>query len=292
MKTNKLVSVIVLNYNGKDMTIKFLESLKKTKFLDYETILVDNGSIDGCAEHVKEHFPYVKVIKNTENLGYAGGMNVGIKVSRGNYVVLMNNDMKVYPDWLGELVKVSKSDKRIGVVVPMLMQNKNIIQRVGYIENGGLLLKFRALGKGEVNNGQYKDVIEINHGNGLIKQEVFDKIGLLDEKFFVYWEETDFCYRARKAGYKVVAAPTSKVWHKGSGTMNRKSYDVIFHKHKNRIRFIMNNLGFFRKLINIPLTLFYYIWETILATYKRDFITVKAVKDSIIWNVQNFKDYI
>lgn len=291
MKNDPLVSVIVLNYNGKEMTVQFLESLKGTKFSNYETILVDNGSTDGTVGHIAENFPYVKIVKNKENLGVTGGMNTGIRVSKGKYVCLMNNDMKVYPDWLGELVKVADSDEKIGIVVPMLMNDDKNIERIGYVENGSLLLRFKTLGRNEVDNGQFPQVIELAHGNGLVKKEVFEKVGLLDEKFFGYWDELDFCYRVKRFGYKTVAATKSKVWNKGSGTFKPNSYLVIFHKHKNRIMFIVKNLGLFRKILNLSFTLIYYFWEIVHSTYKKDFVRVKAIRDGIAWDIKYYKDY-
>ena len=291
MENDPLVSVVVLNYNGKDMTVKFLESLKETKFSDYETILVDNGSTDRTAEHVAESFPNVKIVKNKENLGVTGGMNTGIRVSRGKYVCLMNNDMKVYPDWLGELVKVADSDEKIGIVVPMLMNDDKTIKLIGYIENSGLLLRFKVLGQGEVDNGQFPEVIELAHGNGLVKRDVFEKAGLLDEKFFGYWDELDFCYRARRFGYKTVAATKSKVWTKGSGTFKPNSYRVIFLKHKNRVMFIAKNLGLFRKTLNLSFTLIYYLLELVHSVYKKDFVKAKAIRDGLAWDIKYYKDY-
>lgn len=291
MGNDPLISVIVLNYNGKDMTAKFLESLKSTKFSDYETILVDNGSTDGTAEYVAENFPYVKIVKNKENLGVPGGMNAGIRISRGKYVCLMNNDMKVYPDWLGELLKAAESDEKIGIVVPMLMNDEKNIQTIGYVENGSLLLRFKRLGVGEVDNGQLPDIIELSHGNGLVKKEVLENAGFLDEKFFGYWDELDFCYRARRFGYKTVAATKSKVWNKGGGTFKKNSYIVIFHKHKNRIMFIVKNMGLFRKLLNLSFTLIYYLWEIVPAIYKKDFVTINAIRDGLAWNIKYYKDY-
>ena len=292
MVDDPLISVIVLNYNGKDMTVKFLESLKATKFSDYETILVDNGSTDGTVEYVAENFPYVKIVKNKENLGVTGGMNVGIRVSKGKYICLMGNDTKPYPDWLGELVKVAESDEKIGIVVPMLMDDDKTIQMIGYVKNGRLLLRFRRLGAGKVDNGQLPDVIELSHGYGLVKRDVLEKVGLLDEKFFGYWDELDFCYRARRFGYKTVAATKSKIWNRSSsGTFKQNSYIVIFHKHKNRIMFIVKNMGPFRRLLNLSFTLIYYLWEIVPAIYKKDFVTINAIRDGVAWGIKYYKDY-
>lgn len=292
-----LVSLIILNYNGKDDTIEFLQSLKRTDYPNYEIIVVDNASTDGSVEAIRNKFPKVKIVKNKKNLGFAGGMNSGIRKSKGKYVVISDNDRYVsQKEWLSLLVDVAESDGKIGIVVPMFLYYRtNIIQSIGQVAPN-ILTKITSvtflLGLGEKDKGQFSKIIDIAAGNGLIKREVLEKIGLFDEKMFRYFEETDLCYRAKKIGYRVVSEPRSKMWHKGSATINAKSYLSIYENYKNKLRFILKNYGPFTKSLAIGFNLFYYTYLIMsYALTNRPHLS-KGIIDGIMWNCKNWKDYI
>lgn len=289
----KKVSVIVLTYNGKDMTVRLLESLAKTNFTDYETVLVDNASTDGCEEYVREHFPYVRIIRNDKNLGYAGGMNVGIKTVSGKYVVLLNNDMLVDPNWLDELVKVAESDEKIGIVGGSLTSEEIDFERLGYLESNGVLLKLKPLDipKNKL-DANFPDMVQVDNTVGLIKKVVLDDIGMFDEKYFFYWEEVDLCYRAKMAGYKIVAASKSKIWHGGGMTIKKMPYMKTFHYNKNKIRFILKNLNLPRKFINVPVTISQQLLKGMEYMLRGDTKNCFAIIKGIFWNIRNFGDYV
>ena len=297
MKTQRqpFVSVIVLNYNGKENTLKLLHSLQKTIYPNYEIIVVDNGSTDGSVEAIRKKDCSIVIVENTKNLGYSGGMNAGIRNSRGEHVVLLNNDMVVHhPNWLSELVKIANQDREIGVVGPMLLEYAmpEKIQQVGSVlSNWFLIGAWVPIGAGQKDCGQYSKPIEVTWTNGLIKRIVIERIGMLDEKMFAYWEEVDFCFRAKKAGFKIIVTPKSKIWHTGSATIKKRTFFVIYEFYKNRLRYILKNYGRLHKIVAIAFNLLYYLARILFFLVKGEGKRSIAVLDAIRWNIKKRKDY-
>lgn len=292
MKKEPLVSLVIPSYNGKDLAVGLIESVKKVTYKNFEIILVDNGSVDGTYEHVKKYYPYVKAVKIEKNRGFAGGMNFGIKHSKGDYIVVMNNDMTVRPNWLTELVKVGESDKTIGIAGSAYTEKNIGFVRLGYKESGKIILNFKPVDVHKEKLDELPNVIEVDNTFGLTRKEVLNKIGLFDEKYFIYWEEVDLCYRARKAGYQVVATPRATVYHAGSQTMKKFSYLKTLHYNKNKIRFILKNLSFTRKVVNLPLILVQYLIKSLFYLVKGNLPHSLAMLQAIFWNIKNFKDYL
>lgn len=217
------VSIIILNWNGLEDTIECLESLKRITYPNYEVIVVDNGSKGNDARVLQERFgDYANIIQNDRNYGYTGGNNIGIRHALDNsspdYFLILNNDIVVAPDFLTEMVRVAEDDDSIGILGPKIYYYDfpKTIQsagcRVSMIRGISTII-----GNKEIDNGQYDTVQEAGHVMGcclLIKREVVEKIGLFDESYFCYWDETDYCTRARKAGYKVIYVPKARMWHK------------------------------------------------------------------------------
>jgi GT2 family glycosyltransferase len=221
MKSPK-VSIIILNWNGLEDTIECLESLKKVTYANYETIVVDNRSDGDDVRILRERFgDYIHVIDNDKNYGFAEGNNIGMRyvLKRGtDYVLLLNNDTTVAPDFLDEMIRVGESDEKIGVLGPKiyLYDKPNVIWEAGGKINwwlGAIVV----LGEKQVDVGQYDKVAERDLLSGaalLIKANLLNRISLLDPSFFFGYEDYDFCIRARRAGFKVVYVPKAKVWHK------------------------------------------------------------------------------
>lgn len=223
------VSIIVLNWNGKEDTIECFESLKHITYPNYEILLVDNGSTDDSIEFFREYYKNTIIISNGKNLGFAEGNNVAIRkaINKGtDYVLLLNNDTVVDPSFLDELIDVAESDKKIGIVGPTIY-NYNSLK----IQSAGLYFQWdkgkgRRLRYNEIDKGDFDHIIEVDYVSGcalLAKRELIEKIGYLNKYYFAYWEETEWCIRARKQLYKVLYAPKSKIWHKGGCTSIRKS---------------------------------------------------------------------
>jgi len=238
------VSIIILNWNGKDDTIECLESLKHITYPNYEVVLVDNGSVDGSVECFRKLYPKIEMIKNKENLGFAEGNNVALKevVAKGSdYCLLLNNDTVVDPNFLFKLVEVAENDEQIGIVGPTVFYYKN---REQIQSAGGKICWKRGLAPHYTNIDYTKEIngtrdVDYIMGCALLaKTKLFRDIGYLKRNYFAYWEETDWCVRAHKAGYKIVHVPSSKIWHKGGSTSKKTSGFFEYHMARNMFWFM------------------------------------------------------
>jgi hypothetical protein len=218
------VFIVVLTWNGKDLTLDCLESLEKLDYPRLYIIVVDNGSTDGTAEAVKGRYgDRVDLVRNDANLGFAGGNNVGIDhaLRQGaDFVLLLNNDTVVDPDLVGNLLAAMLPSPRIGITGPKIYFHDSP-DRIWFAGGEVHLCKgiTRHRGIREKDRGQYDEPIETDFITGcamMVKREVFSAIGKLDESYPAYFEDTDFCMRARRAGFLVVYAPGGRVWHKVS----------------------------------------------------------------------------
>ena len=238
-----LVSIIILNWNGKKDTIECLDSLKQITYPNYVIILVDNGSTDGSVECFKKRYPEIEIIENKENLGFAEGNNIAIRAAitrNAKYIFMLNNDTVVEPNILNYLEKVLEMDPIIGIAGPTVYhyKEKSLIQSAG-----GTIIwsKGRAPSltyKQDVSRNKLKDVVYVAGCSLLAKAELFQKIGYLNNNYFAYWEETDWCVRAKKAGYRIVHVPVAKIWHKGGSTTKKTSGFYEYHMTRNMFWFM------------------------------------------------------
>lgn len=256
------VSLIILNWNARSMTQEELENVAKldTKGLEATCIVVDNGSTDNSKDVLSKYtLPNMKYkfIETGDNLGYAGGNNFGLRYSfkEGfNYMILLNNDVILPKDILTKLVDIARKDPKIGLLAPKMYfakgyefhrerYKKEDLGKViwyagGFIDWDNVYSDHR--GVDEVDRGQYNRQEEIETANGaclLIRNEVIDDIGYLRDKYFMYWEDADFCIRAKKAGWKVVYTPKTKLWHKVSASSGIGSQLNDYFLTRNRLDF-------------------------------------------------------
>jgi len=218
-------SIIVVNHNGGSLIARCIESV--VRFTDdFELILVDNSSTDGSDLAIADVHPETVILKNRTNLGFSRASNMGILHAKGPWIVLLNPDTIVTPNWLANLSECMKSSPRHGLATPTLMSPNHAI-----IDESGLTFDFstgstRGRGAGGVDNGQFnvREWIRLcSFACTMIKRDVFKEIGLLDEKMFLYYEDVDFCLRARIAGWKVMYCPESLVYHTRGGLTPRSS---------------------------------------------------------------------
>jgi len=238
MNAAPLLSVIIPNWNGKKFLVECIDSLREQTFRDFETILVDNGSTDGSAELVKERYGgFLRIIRNSKNLGFTGGNNIGIQAAKGEFIVLLNNDTWTEPTWLEELVKAIGPDPQVGMWASKVYSyfRRNQIEAVGeLIYRDGLN---RARGQYEHDRGQYEAVEEIFFPpgcGGMYRKRVFDEVGLFDEDFFAYGDDAEIGIRARLAGWRCFYVPKAILYHKNSGSTAPYSPLKAFYVERNR----------------------------------------------------------
>lgn len=236
----KKVFVIVLNWNGKKNTIACIRSLTQmaTKDIALSIVVVDNGSTDDSVSTLKKMFSEVIFLENKENLGFSGGNNKGIQYALdqdASYIMVLNNDTIVDKNIVEQFVIGIKSEENLGVVVPKIYfekgyefhksrYNKTEIGRVIWYA-GGIMNWSTVIGShrgvDEVDTGQYDSPINTEFASGccfFIKADVFRKIGMFDERFFLYYEDVDLSERIKRAGYKIRYIPDAMVWHKNGGS--------------------------------------------------------------------------
>jgi GT2 family glycosyltransferase len=240
------VVIVVLNWNGLADTLECLESLARLDYPAYEVVVVDNDSTDGSAEAIREQFPEVTLIENRENLGFTGGNNVGLRyaLARGtDYALLLNNDTKVAPDFLRHMVEASEADPTVGIAGPTIYYH----ERPDIIWSAGGVIDWRRgstqmVGLNERDEGQLGQVprtVDFVTGCALlVRRAVLEQAGLLDERFFAYYEETEWCVRATRAGFKIVHVPLAHIWHKISPAAQADSPLVHYYMTRNRLLFL------------------------------------------------------
>ncbi len=256
------VAIITLNYNGKEDTLEFLKSLQTLRTTSFEirTIVVDNASGDKSVSAIREQFPEVDVLQTGENLGFSGGFNKGLDYASiwgADYFLLINNDTFIKdPDLISELIKTAESDSKIGLVSPKIYFAKGFeFHKDRYKDSDlGKVIWFAGgrfdwdniasvhRGIDEVDQGQYDRTEEMEIFSGacvLIKRKVIEKIGLLDEKYFLYFEDSDFAKRARLSGFRIYYNGKVAIYHKVSRSTGIGSLVTDYYHTRNRLIFGM-----------------------------------------------------
>lgn len=257
-----LVSIIILNWNGKKWLEKCLPSVKKLTYKPLEVIVVNNGSTDDSAEFIKKNHSWVRVVEIKKNRGFAGGNNLGVKKARGKYIVLLNNDTQVSSGFLEPLVEKMEEDKTVGMVQPMLrsMTQKDKIDSIGsFFTFTGFLYHYGYFQSYE--KKMYQKEMSIYSVKGaccMIRRDEYIKLGGLDEDFVCYVEESDLCHRVLLSGKKILYIPKSYIVHYGGGDMSimTKSELTIFRSFRNRIMSYIKNLSIGKLIILLPVHFF------------------------------------
>jgi O-antigen biosynthesis protein len=264
-KVSMKVSIVIPNYNGQKYLGECIDSLYRIDFLteQYEIIVVDNASSDNSREFVLSMYPDVVLIRAEKNLGFSGGCNLGIKNSRGEYIVLLNNDTTVDINWLKELVAVADGDKNVAIVGSKLLFKHNPNE----IQNAGSYLTSRGdggdMGSLQPDEGQYnttKESMAVCGASMLIKRTLIEEIGALDEDFLAYYEDMDLCYRTRLYGRKIIFASKSVVYHVHAATSGEWSPFFTFLVFRNKLLIHLKNShpGYLLKVLFLYFSHFIY----------------------------------
>lgn len=291
-------SIIVLNWNGKKFLKNCLDSITKLTHPSFEVIVVDNNSRDGSSEFVKKNYAKFTLIENKENYGFAKGNNIGFKKSKGKYVLFLNNDTIVTPNFLQPLVEDFENNPKIGCVQPQirLMENKSLLDQMGsYISFVGFLYHYGYRKKySEKIYGKQRNIFSAKGACIMFPRKLLGKIGLFDEDFFIFFEETDLCFRVWLSGHKVVYEPKSLIYHLVGG--DTKASDK--YKYERRIYLIFRNTNCSylknfgtRNLITVyPIFLSVQICIFLLFLIQFRFNLLRAIVKAYWWNIVNFKN--
>jgi GT2 family glycosyltransferase len=234
------VSIIIVTYGSAARIESCLNALKQLQTsVEHEIIVVDNASRDDTVSLVQTRYPDVRLLPQSENWGFAGGVNRGIEQARGGLIALLNPDAVARPSWLDELI-TPFTDPQVGIAGSKVLDATGRIQSIGALLNTPLLLTAHR-GEGEIDAGQYDmpaDVWGVHGAAMAFPRQLWATLGSFDEGYFpAYLEESDFCERARRAGYRVVTAPRAVVVHAESSTTGKFSAEFYFYYLRNRLRF-------------------------------------------------------
>jgi GT2 family glycosyltransferase len=255
---NEKASVVLVGYNCLAYLDRCLSSLIESNYPNFQIIYVDNRSDDGSPEYVEKHFgKQVRTLRLERNYGFSIGCNVGAKHSDGKYLVFLNVDTIVRKTWLAELISALESDKTIGAAQSKLLQmdGKTIDSLGGFITPYGTVW---SKGHGLADNGSLR-MEEIFYSKGaamITRRDIWDRLGEFDPLYFLYFQETDYCWRLWSSGYRVVCVPSSVVLHVGAGTSARTPRLVKFHEARERVILLAKNHSWRDLIRYLPVTVF------------------------------------
>ena len=247
MMPQPLVISVILNTNRKTETLECLASLHRNSYRNQQIIVLDNHSTDGSVAAICEAFPRVEIIELTENLGYAGNNNVGIEAAMqqgADWIFVLNEDIVLDEYCIEGLVALCQSDEKIGVVGPLVYHHNE----PDYIQTAGGMLRADwdtwHIAQNEKDKGQVTQPRHVDFISGcaiMVRRDVIKRVGAIDERFFYYKEETEWCFRIRQDGWQIVMTPQAKIWHKGVQRDYRPNPSLMYYKTRNWFLFLMKH---------------------------------------------------
>jgi GT2 family glycosyltransferase len=289
----KLTSIITVNFNQPEATIAFLRSVKENTQNDQiELILVDNGSREDHQSEFENVFPGLIYIRSIQNLGFAGGNNLGIKLAKGDFLLLLNNDTEITSNLVNQLTTELDNNQEIGLISPLILyfDSPEIIQYAGFTEMNYITGRNAGVGSFDVNTGQYNNTSRETgfcHGAAMMCRKAdLDIAGLMPENYFLYYEELDWCEKFKKAGKKIWFTGHTSILHKESISVGKESKIKTYFMTRNRMLFIRRNTG----LLNTMLFSTYYLLiacpkQILLYMKKGRRDLIKWVFKGILWNI-------
>ncbi|MBK0381717.1 glycosyltransferase family 2 protein [Pedobacter sp. SD-b] len=292
-----LVSIITVNFNQPEATCQLLLSIKKHYDQSVEIIVVDNASDENYESEFKKIIPDLTFIRSKVNLGFAGGNNLGISFAKGDFIFLLNNDTEIPKGCIETLVAELIEDAQIGLLSPLILydDDRTIIQYAGYTPLNYLTARNKQIGQYQKNLGQFDGVTgktAFCHGAAVIcRREFLDRAGLMDENYFLYYEELDWCEKFKRIGKTINFTGKTEIYHKESITVGKDSAIKIYFMARNRMLFI-------RKNTSVLNTVFFTIYYLLIACPKmilglrnkgrKDLI--KWVLKGLVWNFTHQKE--
>ena len=297
MKTHSskhpLVSIITVNFNRLQDTSELLSSLENIQYPNTEIILVDNGSKEDPSI-LQSKFPKLKILLNSENLGFAAANNLGIKNAKGKYLFLVNNDVIVTPDFLQPLVNKLENNNDIGIVSPKIYYHSKpqMIQYAGFTDIHPITIRNQGIGFNENEKGQYDEEKATFYAHGaafLFRNQLIIEVGFLSERFFLYYEEMDWCKQVRNHNYQIYYIPKSIVYHKDSVTTGSDSPLKTYYLSRGRLIYMLRNVKFPLLIISSLYQILFAFPKNYLAFILRnERLQAKAYREAYAWFLWNF----
>jgi GT2 family glycosyltransferase len=256
------VAIVILNWNGQRYLEQFLPSVLSTSYDNYNVVVADNGSTDDSVHFIEKNYPAIRLIRFTENYGFAKGYNEALKQVEAEYYVILNSDVEVEPGWLQPMVDLLEKDLSIAACQPKLLSytDKKMFEYAGGA--GGWLDKYgypfakgRVFDIPEEDHGQYDEATPIFWASGaamFIRSRIFHSLRGFDAYFFAHQEEIDLCWRVQLAGYKIYSCPASVVYHVGGGTLPKGNSLKTYLNFRNNRIMISKNMPLSKKIWVMP----------------------------------------
>lgn len=256
-----LVSIIILNWNGEKFMKECIDSVLNTEYSQMEIIIVDNGSTDNSLKIINSFSNSLKLISHSQNLGFAAGMNSGIKAAQGEFVVTLNNDLVVDQDWLGRPVEILRSKLEVGIIsCRQMVYGKDDIIDIVFSKPSPYLLPVPVGSDQKYSeHPEFHTEREVSGASGasvIYRKSLLDKFNGFDERFFAYHEESDLQKRASKSGWKCMYVPSAVVYHMGSRSFGKLSRTFHYYHERNRWWYIVKNFSVLKILTHLPLLIF------------------------------------
>jgi len=287
------LSILIVNYNVKHYLRQCLKSIyTNTKKLSFEITVVDNNSADGSVDVLKREFPEVKLIENCQNLGFAKATNQGLKENNGRYILLLNPDTVVLPKALEKMVEFMEENPRAGALGCKLLNPDGSLQRscrsfptltTAFFENTGLEKLFpknKFIGRHRMGYWGHNDIREVDQPTGaalMVRREIISQVGLMDEQFYMYYDDVDWCYRIKRRGWKIYFIPLARIIHYGSQSARPNMPKMRIQGYKSRHRFFRKNYGILSEQIVKQLDLLGLILKTL---YRTTIILINSIDGS------------
>ncbi len=252
MISQPLVVSVILNTNRRIDTLECLDSLRRNSYSNQKVIVLDNHSTDGSVAEIRRSYPEVQIIELAENRGYAGNNNVGIEAAMkigADWIFVLNEDIILHEDCVCSLVALGQSDEKIGVIGPLVYHH----DEPEYIQSAGGMLRKNwdtwHIAQNEKDKGQVTAPRDVDFISGcaiMVRGDVVKRVGGIDERFFYYKEETEWCFRIRRDGWRIVMTPQAKIWHKGVKRDYHPNPSLMYYKTRNWFLFLMKHKAPFR----------------------------------------------
>lgn len=302
-KKSPPVSIIILNYNGQQFLEGCFSSIKKINYPQFETIMVDDNSSDKSVSFTKSKFPWVKIIKNKENLGAPTGFNQAIKEANYELVVKADNDIIVDKNWLAEMVAVLQKNPKIGIVGSKILHyGSDEIQDIGSnLDRFGYQMNYYTLKGLPEDETKPQEVFYVSGCSMLFKKSLFEKVGGFDGKFFLYKDDLDLCWRFKLLGFKTVTAFTSKMYHLSGVVQGGKieldekgRYHTTAKKRyfgeRNTLRTLLKNYSLISLVKVLPPYFAIILAEIVFFSFLGQFKVSRAYLEAVWWNLVNLSE--